>query len=69
MGETRDDLEANGGPGRRLCAVLGTWVIDGSCTNCGAANCKEGPGGVACAACELACPLWEDTEEPDGDDT
>lgn len=56
--------DTDGGPGRRLCAITGTWVVDGSCADCGTTWCTEGPGGAPCIRCEMECPMWEDTEEP-----
>jgi len=34
MGDTREYLEFNGGPGRTWCEKTQTWIITGSCTDC-----------------------------------
>ena len=68
MGDTRDHLEENGGPGRRLCQISGTWVIAGSCPECPADNCNSGRDCKPCDICADTCPLWEDDEDEGGYD-
>lgn len=65
MGETRDHLESNGGPGRILCGKTGTFIIDSSmCDDCPRRICMNAqPGSQPCNECKAECPDWE----PDDD--
>ena len=57
MGETRDELEANGGPGMFLCGAMGIYVSC-RCNDC--AHCVA----TGCEHCKEECPEWQPEEEP-----
>jgi hypothetical protein len=65
MGETRDHLEAHGGPGMVLCGRTGVFVAGTAlCHDCSRRLCETAHGGGACDECIGECPDWE----PDQDD-
>lgn len=70
MGETRDWLEAEGGPGRILCKRTGYWeaVRCDDADSCGQCIGEQPEG---CEACALDCPEWvpDPEEDPRGERT